>query len=174
MNGFHGIKIERLKLFLLLYADDIVLFSDCEKGLQDRLNSLYTYCNKWKLVVNIKKTKVTIFRKGGIIRRNVSFTFDNETVEIVKSFTYLGIIFTTGGSFQSTFDSLSGQALKGIFKLKSCFRNFQNISISHKMSLFYKLIIPILSYGSEVWCKIRSCTYAVLQTNARSKKSNTE
>ena len=74
-NGFEGVDIGMLKLFLLLYADDIVLFSESEKGLQHGLNLLEKYCDKWKLQVNINKTKVMIFRKGGGVRKNASFTY---------------------------------------------------------------------------------------------------
>lgn len=46
LNGFKGIDTGMLKLLLLLYADDIVIFSDTEKGLQDGLDILYSYCQK--------------------------------------------------------------------------------------------------------------------------------
>jgi hypothetical protein len=34
----------------------------------------------------------------------------------VKSFTYLGIVYTAGGSFANTFEPLAGQASKAVFK----------------------------------------------------------
>ena len=54
------------------------------------LTILYSYCNKWKLVVN---DKGHVFRKCGMTRRNKSLIFTNEIIEIVKSFTYLGVVF---------------------------------------------------------------------------------
>ena len=42
-----------LQLFLLVYADDIIIFSDSPEGLQKSLDILFQYCNKWKLNVNI-------------------------------------------------------------------------------------------------------------------------
>ena len=66
-----GIDVGFLKLFLLLYADDIVIFSESATGLQNGLNILHDYCNKWKLSVNIDKSNVIIFRKGGRIGRDV-------------------------------------------------------------------------------------------------------
>ena len=65
LNGYEGIEIGMLKLFLLLYADDIVILSETETGLQHGLDLLEQYCDKWKLTVNIKKTKIMVFRKGG-------------------------------------------------------------------------------------------------------------
>ena len=46
----------------------------------------------------------------------------------MSQFTYLGIIFKTGGSFKQTFDSLHGQSLKSIFKLKSVLNKFPCIT----------------------------------------------
>jgi len=69
----------------------------------------------------------------------------------VSKFTYLGIVFTTGGSFNTTFEMLAGQALKAIFKLRSNLLTFPGITIQHKLDVFDKLILPILKYGPEVW-----------------------
>ena len=56
-NSFEGVDIGILKLFLLLYVDDIVIFSETEQGLQTGLDILYEYCHQcWKLKVNIQKT----------------------------------------------------------------------------------------------------------------------
>ena len=101
--------------------------------------------------MNTDKTKISIFRKGGRPNRNNNFTFKGETIEILDKFNYLGIVFTTGGSFNETHNALSGQALKAIYKLKSYLLKFTNISVKHMLDLFDKLILPILNYGSEVW-----------------------
>ena len=69
----------------------------------------------------------------------------------MKKFTYLGIVFSSGGSFSETFKTLSGQSLKAIYKLQSYLYKFTDISVVHKLELFDKLILPILNYGSEVW-----------------------
>ena len=63
-NGADGININDLKLVLFLYADDIVLFAESAESLQNSLNILEGYCDRWKLTVNSTKTKVIIFRKG--------------------------------------------------------------------------------------------------------------
>jgi hypothetical protein len=43
------VELKEVSLFLLMYADDMVIFSDTIKGLQDMLNTLYCYTEKWKL-----------------------------------------------------------------------------------------------------------------------------
>ena len=70
---------------------------------------------------------------------------------MVDSFTYLGIIFSPGGSFNKTFETLAGQAMKANYRLKSYLVKFPGLTVKHKLDLFDKLILPILNYGSEVW-----------------------
>jgi hypothetical protein len=60
------IKLKELSLFLIMYADDMVIFSESVEGLQAMLDALYNYTEKWKLSVNINKTKI-VFRNGGIL-----------------------------------------------------------------------------------------------------------
>ncbi len=69
VKGNSGVNIDSLKLFLLLYADDIVIFAESQTGLQNGLNILYDYCQRWRLSVNILKTKIMVFRKGGMLTK---------------------------------------------------------------------------------------------------------
>ena len=85
------------KLFLLLYADDIVIFFESNDGLQKGLNILYEYCQRWKLTVNPIKSKIIFFRKGSRLPQNLSFRYGDTNLEIVNKFIYLGIVFTSGG-----------------------------------------------------------------------------
>ena len=62
------------------------------------------------------KTKIIVFRKGGILPRNLKFTFNRERHEIVV-FSYLGVVFSSGGSFNITEVTLVGKAQKAINKL---------------------------------------------------------
>ena len=49
-----------LNFFLLLYADDTILLAESAQGLQNALDSLYSYCKMWRPEVNTDKTKVMI------------------------------------------------------------------------------------------------------------------
>jgi len=72
-------------------------------------------------------------------------------VEVVGKFTYFGVVFSTGGSFTEAQKTLSGQALKAMFKMNKHLYKFTSILVSHRIELFDKLILPILNYASEVW-----------------------
>ena len=84
LKDTEGIDIGMLKLFLLLYAEDIILFANDKENLQFKnLNILENYCKRWKLKVNTQKTKVIVFRKGDIIRDNILFYDDGAELELL-------------------------------------------------------------------------------------------
>ena len=55
--------IDEYQLFMLLYADDTVVFAKSHEALQSILNDLELYCATLGLNINISKTKVMIFEK---------------------------------------------------------------------------------------------------------------
>jgi len=57
-KGLSGKDVKFFKIFLILYADDIVIFAESKYELQQSLDALLEYCNRWKLVVNNRKTKI--------------------------------------------------------------------------------------------------------------------
>ena len=63
--------------------------------------------------------------------------------------------FTSGGSFSTPQQTLAGQAQKDVYKLKRHLLKFHNITVSHTLELFDKLVAFILSYASQCWafCK---------------------
>ena len=60
-----------IQFFILLYADDTVIFGTDEREFQNHLNVFYDYSNMWRLDINYDKTKIFIF---GIVW---SFWFQN-------------------------------------------------------------------------------------------------
>ena len=59
-RGSEGITVHDLKLCLLLYADDSVLIAESRLDLQNSLDSVHDYCQRWKLCVKILKTKILV------------------------------------------------------------------------------------------------------------------
>jgi hypothetical protein len=48
---------------IVFFSDDLVIFSESDKGLQNALYKLQKYCFDWQLTVNINKTKILTFQK---------------------------------------------------------------------------------------------------------------
>ena len=79
------ITLEQLSLYLILFADDMVIFSDTPEGLQLSLDRLQRYCDSWNLTVNSDKTNVMVFRKGGMLSNNEQWFYNGVILEIIKS-----------------------------------------------------------------------------------------
>ncbi len=137
------------KLYLLLYADDTVIFAESPNELQNALDSLHEYCVINKLNVNTRKTKVLVFSKGKI--RNIpKFTFNNSDLEVVFDYNYLGVTFNYNGRFRLAQKNLYDKASRAMFGLiAKCRRLFLPIDL--RLQLFDSVIKPIVLYGSEVW-----------------------
>ncbi len=54
-EGSEGIQTEFFIIQSLLYADEIALISSSEQDLQNMLNILHNWCNKWRMKLNINK-----------------------------------------------------------------------------------------------------------------------
>ena len=70
-----GVNVGDKNIPLLLYADDIVLFSDKEWKLQETIDNIDIWCKKWKLNINVDKTKIIHFRKTRAKENQFKFKF---------------------------------------------------------------------------------------------------
>jgi hypothetical protein len=73
-----------IKMVVILYADDTVLFTDSAVEMQIQLDNFSEYCSLWKLNVNSSKTKVVVFAGGRFPTNNFNFNFDGNNLEIVS------------------------------------------------------------------------------------------
>ena len=90
-----------LNYVFLSYADDSVLISKSIFDLQNSLDSVHDYCQRWKLCVNIIKTKIVVFRKGGMLSINDIWFYGDSILEVVEHFSYLVIMLSSTEKFQT-------------------------------------------------------------------------
>ena len=136
----------------LLYADDLVLISSSTNGLQNALSTFSQFCRDWRMNINTKKTKAIIFqkkhRKSTILKHN--FFINGENVEITNSYTYLGVRFSTNGSFKENKTILKEKTRRSFFATRRHL-DFLKLPVDVINKIFNSLYLPILMYGSEVW-----------------------
>ena len=140
-------------MFLLLYADDAVIFSETREDLQHGIDILYDYCKRWRLEVNIQKTKIVVFRKGGRLSHYDHWFYGDLRLCTGDTFLHLGVLFSSNvtGKLSQAQSTLAHQALKAEFSLQRMLYNFNDVKPDFISQLFDKLITPILMYASEVW-----------------------
>ena len=76
-----------------------LILADCPEDLQRALDILKIYCEVWGLDINVRKTKVMIFSRGKI-RQMPKFNFNEETVDVVWDYKYLGLKFHYNNKFK--------------------------------------------------------------------------
>ena len=72
-------------IYLILFADDTVLFAKSPNTLQILLDKLSIFCRKLDIVVNIHKTKVVVFRNGWH-QFDHRFYYEDHYLEIANSY----------------------------------------------------------------------------------------
>lgn len=142
------ITLEDIKLFLLFYADDMVLFAKSPESLRKMLHDVETYCNAWGLKINVSKTKAMIFENGRAT--HVNLYIYNEPIEVVNSFKYLGINLFKNGNFNRSQKMIAEHASFSLIKLYQIF-NTVELPIHQKVKLFDVLVGSILNFCSEIW-----------------------
>ena len=146
--SFKDVEIANfLKITVLLYADDTIVFADSAKRLQNTLNSLNQYCEEWKLTVNEKKVMIFSRRKYS---GNVNFTLNNKVLDILDDFKYLGATFSRTGTFKKCRDDRYKKAQRAIFSLLKNIR-LKQLPIDVQLQLFDSVVLPVLLYGCEIW-----------------------
>ena len=100
--------------------------------------------------LNVEKSHVVIFKKGN---RSLSdkWYFDGNELNVSTNMSYLGLNFTSNGSFHQMQSTLASQASKAVFILYKRINSFCNLTPAFMMDLFEKFIMPILCYGCEIW-----------------------
>ena len=138
-----------LKLLIIMYADDTVLFASSKENLQVCLNGLKGYCDKWKLQVNADKTKIIIFSNKKANSEN-TFTMGDTNIEVVDEFKYLGVTFKFNGDFNINIEAIKEQGNRAIFSLIKKARKY-SLPVDLQFDLFDKMVMPVILYGCEIW-----------------------
>ena len=148
-----GITIWDIQICAMLYADDLILLAESEQDLQTQMNSLGTYADIFQMEVNQKKTKVLIFDKPAKLKKRASKTLSigNINIEEDKIYKYLGVVFTSKGSFIEHVNTLKEKANKAYYSIVARSKEWQGFNPKTFFHIFDHTILPILNYGAEIW-----------------------
>ncbi len=142
---------QNLKVSCLLYADDLAILAESEEDLQGMLNVLQTWCQKWRMRVNVRKTKVVHFRTVSQDRTPYKFSFNDDLVECVDKYKYLGIILDEHLDFNTTASVLAGSANRALGSIYTKFNKLKGLGFNTFSTLYHSGVAPILDYCSGVW-----------------------
>ena len=139
-----GIKIARININNLRYADDTTLMAESEKELKSLLMKVEEESEKVGLKLNIQKTKT--MASGPI----TSWEIDGETVETVLDFILGGSKITADGDCSHEIKRHLFLGRKVMNNLDSIFKS-RDITLPTKVRLVKAMVFPVVMYGCESW-----------------------
>ena len=161
-NNIQPLDIHEVNVFLLMYADDTVLMAESAEALQSLLDSLSNWTKDYGLKVNVAKTKVLVFRTSWQLDQD-RFYFDGNNVEIVNTFSYLGLLLNYNGKFNVTQKHIAALGKKSLFCLMKEVKK-HNFNIKTLISLFDTYVSPVLNYCGELWGYVKAQDIERVQT----------
>ena len=157
------------EIFALLFADDIALIAMTPAGLQNQLNNLNTASKALGLKVNLNKTKILVCRKGGFLGSREKWFLDQERIEVVNSYKYLGYTITTKLSTDISLAEYAGRAKGKIIDIFKTLYRLGHIDTNIFFKLFDTQVKPMLLYAAELWGMTKYETIEKIHTFACKK-----
>ncbi|VDO59820.1 unnamed protein product [Schistosoma margrebowiei] len=143
----HGIQwTAQNQLDDLDFADDLALLSHTHEQMQMKTASVAAISAPIGLNIHKRKTKVLKFKTDN----SNPITLDDETLEDVESFTYLGSIIDEQGGSDSDVKTRIGRARTAFLQLKNIW-NPKQLSTNIKVRIFSTNVKAVLLYGAETW-----------------------
>ena len=137
-----GIKITWRNISNLRYADDTILMAESKEELSSLLMKVKEESEKSGLKLNIQKTK--IMASGPI----TSWQIDEETVETVRGFIFLGFKITADGDFSHEMKRRLFLGRKAMTNLDSILKS-RDITLPIKVRLVKAMVFPVVMYRWE-------------------------
>ena len=139
-----GIKIARRNINNFRYADDTTCMAESEEELKSLLMKVKEESEKVGLKLNIQKTK--IMASGPI----TLWEIDEETVETVSDFIFLGSKITADGDCRHEMKRCLLLGSKVMTKLDSILKS-RDTTFPTKICLVKPMVFPVVLYGCESW-----------------------
>lgn len=139
------------KISALAYADDIVLISNTEEKLQKMIDILYHYCRRWRLVVNVSKTKCMSFQKSHRSPLSpISLNYAGMKIEQVRYYKYLGVTLDETLNYREHFDTMAASGSRALGAVLSKTRHLTDLGFMSYEKLISSCVFPVIDYGAEI------------------------
>lgn len=135
-----------------LYADDCCIYSNITSEadtvqLQNDLNSIVSWCDSWRMTLNLSKCKLVRFTNKKQPRIS-NYVMAGATLPVETEYKYLGVIFSANLSWNAHINYLTLKASRVLNFLR---RNFRQAPTKLKETLYISNVRPILEYACSAW-----------------------
>ena len=143
-------RLASISIDHILYADDMAIFSTNLNSLQRKIDSLNSVCESIGLNINTSKTFWTAFCKKKP-RGLKDIHINGDTIQYVKTPKYLGVHISEKADFQEHIKLRSNKSNRALAICINFQRRYPSIQFPLILSLYEKMVVPSLLYGSEVY-----------------------
>ena len=142
-----GIKIGGKLVSNLRYADDTALCANSQEEAERLIGKVNIIGKSRLLKLNVKKTNLL---KIGKMQCDAGVSVDDEEIEVVEHFKYLGSLKSADGNCNKDTRSRIGMAKKRMLDLVPIWKD-RGITKDLNMKLVRSLVWTVLTYGAEGW-----------------------
>ena len=168
-----GVPVGDKVLAAQSYADDSVMLSPTQPGLQRIVNVAKAFGDKWGCKANTKKSVVMLFGTRGAVAEAppIAVHWGEDALRSVETTKYLGLWLTQDWQW-------SVHAQKTLAKASCAFHKWVPVLASRRISVAVKRRIvvcnirPIIEYGMEVWGSSATDTTTFAALNALIDRCN--
>ncbi|KAL6421353.1 hypothetical protein ACFW04_014690 [Cataglyphis niger] len=140
-----------MKIYTLAYADDVVLIAKEEEGMRSMIGKLEGYLEKKRLELNVGKSKILRFRKGGGRDRKVSWRWKGKMIEEVKEFSYLDYVMQRNGGQEAQIRDRLRKSVAVMSQIWGIGKRKLKNDWGRRLWLFDKLVWTVMGYEVEIW-----------------------
>ena len=124
----------------------MALLSHTQQQMQDKTNILAKTSASLGLNIHRGKTKLLKVNTGN----TPAVTLNDEAIEEVDNFTYLGSIVDKQGGTDADVRTRIGKARAAFIQLKNIWSS-TDLTLNTKIRIFNTIVKPVLLYGAETW-----------------------
>ena len=133
----------------ILYADDVVLFCRSTKEAHTLLEIINSTCKRFGLTISFKKTKTQVFHDSNLSKKETLFQIDDEIIENVQQFTYLGQVISCNKKVCFT-EHRTARAIAKFNELRNVLTD-KSVNLNTRKKLMESCVRSRLTYGLQSW-----------------------
>ena len=147
-NTKGGIDINKDKLKILLFADDIILLAENKEELQNLLNEIHKYSTETNMKFSPEKSKYMIINEKETDKTNEEITLGQIPMEKVKEYKYLGLLIGSN-NLDKEKNNLRAKAEANFQQIKTKMHMRVN-TYEITRTLWKGVAVPNILYGTEI------------------------
>lgn len=144
------LQLQRVHISEGAFADDVVLLAGNANELQHNINIWQITMTEMGMKINQNKTKVMVIGENAE-DININVNMNEERIEQVKYFQYLGTIIDRSGTQEADINNRIEKTQKLYYAMNTKFISNKEISKETKLKVFKTIYRPVLTFGCESW-----------------------